>query len=95
MRFDELPQGLLGAGGLPPLPESEGEKGGESYSTVIQQARNNMRQFPQCVLLTRVGGFYELYFEHAEEVGPLLGLKVGKKKAGGGKVLVSMVGLCV
>ncbi|KAH0608867.1 uncharacterized protein H6S33_001095 [Morchella sextelata] len=92
VRFDELPQGLLGTGGLPPLPESEGEKGGESYSTVIQQARNNMRRFPQCVLLTRVGGFYELYFENAEEVGPLLGLKVGKKRAGGGKVPVSMAG---
>ena len=30
------------------------------YPTVVQQARNNMRQFDKCVLLTRVGNFYEV-----------------------------------
>lgn len=34
------------------------------------------------MLLTRVGGFYELYFEHADEFGPLLNLKVAQKKVG-------------
>jgi hypothetical protein len=33
---------------------------GPSYPTVVQQARNNMRKFENCVLLTRVGGFYEV-----------------------------------
>lgn len=51
--------------------------------TVLFQARNNMRKFENCILLTRVGGFYELYFEHADEFGPLLNLKVAQKKAGG------------
>lgn len=68
----------------------EGERGaaggGMDYPPVVQQVRNNMRRFPQCVLLTRVGGFYELYFEHADEVGPLLGLKVAKKRTSGGGV---------
>ena len=45
-----------------------------------------MRKFESCVLLTRVGGFYELYFEHADEFGPLMNLKVGSKKAGDGHV---------
>ena len=30
------------------------------YPTVVQQARNNMRQFDKCVLLTRIGNFYEV-----------------------------------
>ncbi|RPB00864.1 hypothetical protein L873DRAFT_1827514 [Choiromyces venosus 120613-1] len=49
-----------------------------------------MRKFPHCVLLTRVGGFYEMYFEAAEEYGPLLGLKVAQKKTSAGSV--SMAG---
>ncbi|KZF25941.1 hypothetical protein L228DRAFT_279203 [Xylona heveae TC161] len=60
------------------------------YPTVVQQAWNNMRKFENCVLLTRVGGFYELYFEHAKEFGPLLNLKVAQKKTSAG--LVPMAG---
>lgn len=45
-----------------------------------------MRKFENCVLLTRVGGFYELYFEQAEKYGPLLNLKVGKKSTSAGPV---------
>ncbi|EOD52178.1 putative 2 protein [Neofusicoccum parvum UCRNP2] len=40
-----------------------------------------MRKFDHCVLLTRVGNFYELYFEHAEEYGPLLSLKVSQRRS--------------
>ncbi|KAJ9142050.1 MutS protein-like protein 1 [Pleurostoma richardsiae] len=49
-----------------------------------------MQKFDNCVLLTRVGGFYELYFEQAEEYGPLLNLKVAQKKTNAGSV--SMAG---
>ncbi|KAI9679919.1 MAG: DNA mismatch repair ATPase msh1 [Caeruleum heppii] len=45
-----------------------------------------MRTFGDCVLLTRVGSFYELYFEHAEKFGPLLNLKVATKKTTAGRV---------
>lgn len=45
-----------------------------------------MAKFDNCVLLTRVGGFYELYFEHASEYGPLLNLKVASKKTSAGPV---------
>ncbi|KJZ76709.1 hypothetical protein HIM_04045 [Hirsutella minnesotensis 3608] len=49
-----------------------------------------MRRFHNCVLLTRVGGFYELYLEHADEYAPLLNLKVATKKTNAGPV--SMAG---
>lgn len=65
---------------------SEIENVGPAYPTVVQQARNNMRKFDKCVLLTRVGGFYELYFEHAEKYGPLLNIKVAQKKTAAGSV---------
>lgn len=57
-----------------------------AYPTVVQQARSNMRKFENCVLLTRVGGFYELYFEHADEFGPLLNLKIAEKSTKAGPV---------
>ncbi|KAF5020550.1 hypothetical protein F66182_7414 [Fusarium sp. NRRL 66182] len=66
---------------LPPLPQDP-----PAYPTVVLQARQNMLKFDNCVLLTRVGGFYELYFEHAEEYGPLLNIKVGSKKTSAGPV---------
>jgi hypothetical protein len=71
---------------LPPLGQDP-----PAYPTVVLQARQNMLKFDNCVLLTRVGGFYELYFEHAEEYGPLLNIKVANKRTNAG--LVSMVSL--
>ncbi|CAK7203665.1 MutS protein 1 [Sporothrix eucalyptigena] len=59
---------------------------GPAYPTVVLQARRNMHKFANCVLLTRVGGFYELYFEHAQEFGPLLNIKVASKKTNAGPV---------
>ncbi|KAJ5154032.1 uncharacterized protein N7500_009471, partial [Penicillium coprophilum] len=56
------------------------------YPTVVQGHRNNMQKFKNCVILTRVGGFYELYFEQAEEMAPLLNLKLATKKTNGGPV---------
>ncbi|KAB8299279.1 hypothetical protein EYC80_001359 [Monilinia laxa] len=80
----ELHQGLL------PLEPLQIEHEPPPYPTVIMQARNNMLKFENCVVVTRVGGFYELYFEHADEFGPLLGLKVTHKKTNAGPV--SMAG---
>jgi hypothetical protein len=55
IRSVDLPQGAVE---LEPL-ERDVEK--PSYPTVVQQARNNMRRFGNCVLLTRVGSFYEVF----------------------------------
>lgn len=82
----DLPQGPIRSSD-PPLPVIEEEQyEGPVYPTVVLQARRNMAKFENCVLLTRVGGFYELYFEHAEEYGPLLNLKVASKKTNAGPV---------
>ncbi|ETS86586.1 hypothetical protein PFICI_00414 [Pestalotiopsis fici W106-1] len=86
----DLPQGPIR--NLPPeTPTSpsvqeEQQEDAPAYPTVVMQARRNMARFDNCVLLTRVGGFYELYFEHAEEYGPLLNLKVASKKTNAGPV---------
>jgi hypothetical protein len=50
------PQGSLPAKAV----EIGDEFDGPVYSTVVQQARNNMRKFAHCVVLTRVGNFYEV-----------------------------------
>lgn len=84
VKLEDLPQGIIA---LDPLPDANVPE----YPTVVQQARSNMRRFENCVLLTRVGGFYELYFEHADEMGPLLNLKVAQKRTNAGPV--SMVAL--
>lgn len=89
--LDDLPQGLVRAGSLPATSSPDEQEpsaaaAAPSYPTVVLQARRNMQRFDNCVLLTRVGGFYELYFEHADEYGPLLNLKVAQKKTAAGPV---------
>jgi hypothetical protein len=82
VKLADLPQGVVSSD-VPPLQDAKNEP---AYPTVVLQARMNMQKFDNCVLLTRVGGFYELYFEHAEEYGPLLNLKVASKKTSAGAV---------
>ncbi len=93
VRLEDLPQGLVPPPEqkkkqkeqqqqVPPPPEEDGP----AYPTVVLQARRNMQKFDNCVLLTRVGGFYELYFEQADEYGPLLNIKVAQKKTAAGPV---------
>ena len=55
-KLDELPQGLLE--GEDSLKNDEDD--GPSYPAVVQQAWNNMQKFRDCVILTRVGNFYEV-----------------------------------
>lgn len=56
VKLEDLPQGAL-----EPLPATaEKEDQGPTYPTVVRQARNNMRKFDNCVVLTRVGSFYEV-----------------------------------
>ncbi|CAG8095322.1 unnamed protein product [Penicillium olsonii] len=85
VKVKDLPQGVLKL-----EPYDGGMDNAPRYPTVVQGHRNNMQTFQNCVVLTRVGGFYELYFEQAEELAPLLGLKLATKKTNGGPV--SMAG---
>ena len=56
VKIRDLPQGVLEGG----FPAQEEPFHGPVYPTVIQQARMNMRKFENCVVLTRMGGFYEV-----------------------------------
>lgn len=40
----------------------------------------NLAKFPHCILLTRVGQFYESYFDQAAEVARLLNIKLASRK---------------
>ncbi|KAK5124323.1 hypothetical protein LTR85_002026 [Meristemomyces frigidus] len=75
IKASSLPQGVLA-----PLPPLEGDDAPtKSYPTVLQQHLNNVRKFSDCVVLTRVGDFYEMYFDQVKEFAPLVNLKVAKR----------------
>ncbi|KAJ2845906.1 MutS protein 1, partial [Coemansia brasiliensis] len=58
-----------------------------STSSVLGTVREYRQKYPNCVLLVRVGDFYELYYEQADDVGGhILGLQVVDKKFKGGSV---------
>ncbi|KAL6715933.1 MutS protein 1 [Lecanora helva] len=82
INLSDLSQSSLQPERSVPRPQDNGPQ----YPTVVQQARENMQKYENCILLTKVGGFYELYFEHAEKYGPLLNLKVAQKKTAAGPV---------
>ena len=79
IKLEDLPQGVIEGGPLPLTKDDEGP----GYPTVVQQVWNNMQKFHDCVVLTRIGNFYELYLDHAEKYGPLLNLKVANKPTKG------------
>ncbi|KAJ2545429.1 MutS protein 1 [Coemansia sp. RSA 1822] len=58
-----------------------------STSNVLATVREYRQKYPSCVLLVRVGDFYELYYEQADDVGgDVLGLQVVDKKFKSGNV---------
>lgn len=100
VQFANLPQGplpnpvqaALPQAQLPdPLPELE-DDAASANTTVLQQHLNHVKQFSDCVVLTRVGNFYELYGEQAEEYAPLLNLKVAQRRAKKFETTVAMAG---
>lgn len=77
-------------GALTPIPTSDSDiPDAPVYPPVIQQHLNHVKQFRDCVVLTRVGNFYEMYAEQAAQYGPLLNLKVAQKRTGLGPVYMS------
>ncbi|KXT18704.1 hypothetical protein AC579_2707 [Pseudocercospora musae] len=70
----------LRQGASAPLPQDDIEVAPErTYPPVLQQHLNNVRKFEDCVVLTRVGDFYEMYFDQVEEFAPLVNLKKAKR----------------
>ncbi|KAG5648135.1 hypothetical protein DXG03_006089 [Asterophora parasitica] len=59
----------------------------EGPQTILaQEILENLRKFPHCLLLTRVGQFYESYFDQAVEISRLLNIKLTTRKWGKGRV---------
>ncbi|KAJ5157619.1 uncharacterized protein N7482_008719 [Penicillium canariense] len=54
-KWNDLPQGVVKLEAY-----DDGVDEAPRYPTVVQGHRNNMQKFKNCVILTRVGGFYEL-----------------------------------
>ncbi|KIY45381.1 hypothetical protein FISHEDRAFT_66962 [Fistulina hepatica ATCC 64428] len=46
----------------------------------------NLKRFPHCLLLTRVGSFYESYFSQATDIARLLSIKLTSRKIDGHRV---------
>ncbi|KIW16845.1 hypothetical protein PV08_04035 [Exophiala spinifera] len=84
-KVKDLQQGAIQGESLPELPSDDEPQ----YPALLQGVKNNMARFDNCVLLTRVGNFYEMYFEQAEEFGPLLGLKVAYRQTKLGPVAMA------
>jgi DNA mismatch repair ATPase MutS len=87
MKVSELPQAAL-----PPLPieeEPTSTKPERKYPPLLQQHLNNMRAFSDCILLTRVGDFYEMYFDHVDQYAPLVNLKKARKPTALGDVAMA------
>jgi DNA mismatch repair ATPase MutS len=49
------------------------------YPPVLQQHLNNVRKFSDCIVLTRVGDFYEMYFDQVDQYAHLVNLKKAKR----------------
>lgn len=56
MTVKPIPQGSLPEKAIEIIDANDGPV----YPTVVQQAKNNMEKFSHCVVLTRVGNFYEV-----------------------------------
>ncbi|KAK7058773.1 hypothetical protein VNI00_001397 [Paramarasmius palmivorus] len=70
----------------PDLEEVEDFDDGQPRSTLAKEITENLSKFPHCILLTRVGNFYESYFDQAKEVASLLNIKLASRRWGGGRV---------
>ncbi|GJE85972.1 MutS family DNA mismatch repair protein [Phanerochaete sordida] len=53
---------------------------------LAKEVLENLVKFPHCILLTRVGQFYESYFSQAAEVARILNIKLTSKRWGGERV---------
>ncbi|KAF2858740.1 DNA mismatch repair protein Msh1 [Piedraia hortae CBS 480.64] len=80
LKASSLPLGALAP--LQPVDAAEAK----TYPTVLQQHLNNVRKYQDCVVLTRVGDFYEMYFDQVPKFAPLVNLKQAKRTTALGDV---------
>ena len=53
-----------------------------ALSPTMQLYRNTKREYPDAIVLLRLGDFYEIFFEDAQEVATLLDLTLTSRGAG-------------
>lgn len=56
---------------------------GQAWPPLAKDVLINMAKFPSCILLTRVGGFYESYFDQAPILANLVNIKLATRTWGG------------
>lgn len=76
----------------PPLPPVELKPENKTHKTIMARTAADppanmleyivqvMKAYPDAVVITQVGSFYEMYFENAIEYAPKLNLKLARKK---------------
>ncbi|KAF8167902.1 muts domain V-domain-containing protein [Crassisporium funariophilum] len=74
---------FLGYQPTDPLPATKITRSG---SFLAQEIQANLKRYPHCLLLTRVGQFYESYFDQAVEISRLLNIKLTSRKLDGERI---------
>ncbi|UZJ53078.1 hypothetical protein CBS101457_002398 [Exobasidium rhododendri] len=59
---------------------------GQVWPPLAKDVLINLARFPTCILLTRVGGFYESYYDQAPLLASILGIKLANRNWGGRSV---------
>ncbi|RDB28400.1 MutS 1, partial [Hypsizygus marmoreus] len=62
------------------------DESGQPQGLLAREVLENLKKFPNCLLLTRVGQFYESYFDQATEIAHLLNIKLTTRKWDGGRI---------
>ncbi|KII93351.1 hypothetical protein PLICRDRAFT_49405 [Plicaturopsis crispa FD-325 SS-3] len=100
-KFSDLPSGrVLPDGSVAPalgdwsdaLDDAKSLKDARQNSvddiTAPTEILDNLAKFPHCILLTRVGNFYESYFDQAAEVAKILNIKLTQRTWDGHRILM-------
>ncbi|KAJ7783497.1 muts domain V-domain-containing protein [Mycena maculata] len=69
-----------------PKPSSKADEAQAPKVSLPREVLDNLKRFPHCILLTRVGKFYESYFDQAHEVARILNIKLAYRKWDGNSI---------
>ena len=96
--YEDLSDSIAGAIPLPPIQDnsvirrtrkkktaspSSAEDEPPKWPPLAQAVLADMDKFPDCILLTKVGGFYESYFHQAPQLASMLGIKLANRRWAG------------
>ncbi|KAI0735350.1 muts domain V-domain-containing protein [Earliella scabrosa] len=68
------------------VPQAEEAEAPPPSTPLAAEILENLSRYPHCILLTRVGQFYESYFDQAAEVSRLLNIKLAKRTWSGQRI---------